>query len=124
MRPYLIGSLFFLAACVTPQQQCIDNATKDLRVVEGLVKTTQLNISRGYAIKEEEYFELEPQVCGVVNGQEVWCDVPVAYTREVPVAIDLDAEQAKLDSLLAKREELAARAEAVVEECRRLYPEA
>lgn len=124
MRPYVIGSLFFLAACVTPQQQCIDNATKDLRVVEGLIQTTQLNISRGYAIKEEEYYELELQVCGVVDGQEVLCETPVLYTREVPVAIDLDAEQTKLKQLLAKRRELAARAEAAVEECRNLYPEA
>jgi hypothetical protein len=41
----------------------------------------------------------------------------------VPVAIDLVAEQAKLDSLLDRQPRMQAQANAAVEQCRLYYPE-
>ena len=118
-----ILALLVLAACSTPRERCIAGATRDIRVLSGLIATTRGNINRGYAIVTEEFLETEEQVCGVVDGQEVFCDVPVANSRDVPQAIDLNAEQAKLNSLLQKRSELEARSNAVIAECRLLHPE-
>ncbi len=118
-----ILALLVLAACSTPRERCIAGATRDIRVLSGLIATTRGNINRGYAIVTEEFLETEEQVCGVVDGQEVFCDVPVANSRDVPQAIDLNAEQAKLNSLLQKRSELEARSNAVSAECRLLHPE-
>jgi len=124
MRRFLLYTLLPLAACATPLEQCINNAGKDIRVLSGLIATTQGNISRGYALRTENYFEDEEQACGEVNGETVYCDVPVAFSRQVPLAIDLNAEQAKLNSLLTKRDELSQTATSVVAQCRVVYPEA
>jgi hypothetical protein len=42
------------------------------------------------------------------------------YTRVRPVAVNLDEERAKLQTLLQKREELEVRARAQIEACARL----
>ena len=123
MRSYFILALLPLAACATPLERCIASATKELRVLSGLISSTQANINRGYAIVTENYFVTFEQVCGEVEDEKVYCDVPVAKSRDVPVAIDLNLEQAKLNSLLTKRAELADNAEAGIENCRIQYPE-
>ena len=123
MRQVSVPLLLLLAACATPLEQCIASASRGLRVLDGLVASTRANIDRGYAIVTENFFITEEQVCGQIDEKPVYCDVPVAESREVPVAIDLNAERAKLDSLLTKRAELAMRAEAAIGNCRTLYPE-
>ena len=123
MRRYFILALLPLAACATPLERCIASVTKELRVLSGLISVTQANINRGYAVVTENYFVTFEQVCGEVEGEKVYCDVPVAKSRDVPVAIDLNVEQAKLNSLVAKRAELADRAEAEIENCKIQHPE-
>jgi len=115
--------LLALAACSTPQERCVANATKDLRTLDGLIGITRGNINRGYAIVTRESLTTESRLCGVVNGEEVYCDVAVPTSQEVPTAINLDAEQAKLASLVKKRKELSARSEAVIRDCRIRHPE-
>jgi hypothetical protein len=132
MRKPLI-LMVLLAACGTPQEQCINRETRDLRVVERLIAETQGNLDRGYAFEEvtvysTEWVDCTPQVV-VPEGQPVpevdrkLCldDVPETVRR--PVAIDLGAEQRKLDSLIVKRRDLTARAQAVVAACKEAYPE-
>ena len=123
MRNLLLGLPLVLAACASPYQRCVGSANKDIRVLNQLIATTQANISRGYAIRTEEYFDTEQQVCGEVDGEPVYCDVPVPQEREVPVALDLDAERAKLQSLLKARDEKATQAVALAQQCRQLHPE-
>lgn len=124
MRRYVLFALLSLAACATPQERCISSAGKDIRVLSGLIANTQANIARGYGIRTEEYFENELQVCGVVDGENIFCDVAVADSRQVPFALDLNSEAAKLASLQTKRAELVARSKAVIAECKALFPEA
>lgn len=120
-----ISALLFLllSACATPLEQCIASASRELRVLSGLVASTQVNINRGYAIVTERFFVTEEQVCGQIDQKPVYCDVPVAESRDVPVAIDLNAEQATLDSLLTKRAELAKLAQAAIKNCKTQYPD-
>lgn len=122
-----LALLATLAACGTPQEQCIRAATKDMRIVERLIAEAEGNIERGYAYETIETFSVEKQACGqvVVDGQPqtVYCDIVVPESRRVPKAIDLAVEQAKLDSLTAKLAEQKRDAVRAIKECRILYPE-
>jgi len=123
MRRIFLLALLPLVACASPQEQCIANATKDLRVLNKLIAVSQANVDRGYAIEVQEYIELSKEVCGEVDGEKVYCEVPETKKRKVPVAIDLNIEQAKLNSLLTKRSQLSVQAEKQIAACKTAYPE-
>lgn len=133
MRQVILPALLILAACGTPQEQCINRETRDLRVVERLIAETQGNLDRGYGFEDvtvftTEYVDCTPQVV-VPAGQPApqverrLCLEDVPETVRRPVAIDLRAEQRKLDSLIVKRRDLLARAEGVIAACKAAYPE-
>ena len=123
-------TLALLAACGTPQEQCINRGTRDLRTVDRLIAETEGNLKRGYAIEKvteyDEYWDtcLDPVV---VDGQTQFrprpCRKERAYIVDRPKAIDLTAEAAKLESLKAKRKDLARAAEPVIAQCKAQYPE-
>ena len=131
MRRLLLPALLILTACGTPQEQCINRNTRDLRTMQKLVDETQANITRGYAI--EEYTAWVPvwQICEVqaaaAAGEPApppsYCFEQEPETRTRPKAIDLRAEAAKLESLLQRRDELARAAEPGIAQCRAQYPE-
>jgi hypothetical protein len=119
-----------LAACGTPQEQCINRGTRDLRVLEKLIAETQGNLTRGYAI--EEYTVTVPvwQRCSALSpapGQPAppafFCFKPETQTRTRPKAIDLTAESAKLQSMLERRDQMVRAAEPLIAQCKAQYPE-
>lgn len=125
--------LLLLAACATPQQRCISEVTRDLRVVDDLIAQTRLNLQRGYGVRERTDVVPDWDWCpnpGWVRGRDgvlrpgpprmCWDDRVVV--RRYPVAIDLAAEQQKLKGLEAKRRDLALQAERDVAECKVLNP--
>ena len=69
----------------------------------------------------------EPTRAAVAPGEPTppprYCFEQEPETRTRPKAIDLRAEAAKLESLLARRDELARAAEPVIAQCRAQYPE-
>lgn len=125
-----LAALAFVAACATPQQQCILSQTRELRVLDRLIAETDANLTRGYAIEERVGYETGWVPCGPVrrtkDGRVVrpagLCldDRPV--TVRSPVAIDPAAEARKLEALQARRAALAARVEPAVAACRAQYP--
>lgn len=130
MRRLLCLTLLGLTACGTPQEQCIQRNTRDLRTIDALVTETRANIARGYAI--EEYTVQVPvwQICGLLPSQNpdkpplpYYCFEDEAETRTRPKAIDLRAETAKLESLLERRDQLSLAAEGVIAQCKAKYPE-
>ncbi len=133
MRAAVLSTLVILAACGTPQQQCINRETRDLRVVERLISETQGNLDRGYGFEEvtvftTEYVDCTPQVvvpegAPVPEVQQRLCLDEVPETVRRPVAIDLVAEQRKLDGLVDRRQALLGRAEQVIAACKAAYPE-
>lgn len=123
MRRLLVLALLPLVACASPQERCISGATKDIRVMDRLIKTTRGNLERGYAIGKETYTVETEQVCGELDGEDLICTVPESRERKVPVAVDLNAEKAKLTSLLDKRASLISKSEQVIRACRAHYPE-
>lgn len=124
-----LSVLSMLAACGTPQEQCINRNTRDLRTVEKLITEVQGNLARGYAI--EEYTISVPvwRQCTVPSADPTQpavtrpCLEDGLETRTRPKAIDLNAERAKLESLFTKRDQLAREAQAVIAQCKAQYPE-
>jgi len=131
MRRLALLSLLILTACGTPQEQCINRNTRDLRTIQSLVNETQANITRGYAIEEYTVYIPVWQICDIqppaVAGQPAppprYCFEQEPQTRTRPKAIDLRAEGAKLDSLLERRDQLARAAEPLIAQCKAQYPE-
>jgi hypothetical protein len=125
-RPALLLPLALLAACQSPREACIDNATRELRVMERLIAETRANITRGYAIREVQEIRTRPGRCTGTNADgsafTFPCDQTDTITREVPVAIDLNAERAKLDSLLERQAQMRRTSEAQVQACIAAYP--
>jgi hypothetical protein len=123
MRPlHALALALLVAACATPQQRCEIQATRDLRVVNQLIAETQATLQRGYALREEQRPRVGTTVC-YGGGDDFgfgFCWGNDTYTRVRPVAVNLDEERAKLQTLLQKREELKVRARAQIEACTRL----
>lgn len=122
-------ALLVLAACGTPQEQCISANTRDLQVVDRLIRETEGNLDRGYGLETVTVYQPQWVDCtplptkAVPKPQPQMCfeDVPVSVRKEV--ALDLNAEAAKLQSLKAKRASLAKAAESVIAQCKAKYPE-
>ena len=132
MKPIhpLIAILPLLAACGTPQEQCITRETRDLRVVEQLSAESERNLARGYAMVETTVWRTDWEPCGPVivdkNGKVLprrMCLEDVPETVRRPKAIDLNAEAAALKQLKAKRLSLQKAAEPAIAACRRAYPQ-
>ena len=132
--------LALLAACGTPQEQCITRETRDLRILNRLISETEGNLKRGYALEEvtiyrEEWAWCQPPVAAgtgsnarpadtvVAPPTPVMCLQDRASTETRPKAIDLRAEAAKLASQKAKQAELSRAAERSIAQCRSAYPE-
>lgn len=119
-----------LAACGTPQEQCVSRNTRDLRTVDRLIRESEGNLARGYAYETVTVFEDEWVRCPrppVAEGQPApqprLCLDRRPVTEQRPKAIDLNEEARKLDSLREKRKSLARQAEKVIAACKAQYPE-
>ena len=129
MKRLLLVPLVLLAACGTPQEQCISANTRDLQVVDRLIRQTEGNLARGYGYETVTRYEPRWIDCTPLPTEEnpqpasrmCFDQVPVTVRQEV--ALDLNAEAAKLKSLKAKRAGLAKAAEAVITACRAKFPE-
>ena len=127
MRKILILLPLALAACQTPREACISGATRQLSIIEGLIAETQGNLARGYAIDTRQEVRVRPDTCTIQlpDGTEgrVRCEDTTVVDIDVPVAIDLRAEQAKLDSLLEQRARLQSQTQDAVQSCIAIHPE-
>ena len=129
MKRFGLLTFALLAACGTPQEQCINRNTRDLRTLDRLIAETEGNLDRGFAYETvtvyKEYWSYcqRPQVPDAPPVQPYPCLKERAETIERPKAIDLDAEARKLTGLKVKRKELARRAEALIAQCKAEYPE-
>ncbi|MEZ5687039.1 MAG: hypothetical protein R3D78_14655 [Paracoccaceae bacterium] len=125
-------ALIALAACGTPQEQCINRESRELRTVERLIAEVEGNLARGYAYEEYEVPVRDWDPCGVreitlpdgtVKHKTVMCLETRWETRERKVAIDPEAEKRKLAGLQAKRKELLPKVDAAITACKQAYPE-
>ena len=128
MRPALIILPFVvLAACATPREQCIDDVTRDTRILNSLINETRGNIARGYALEERQEVRTFRTSCvgRDDDGNEFTfgCDKTDTFTSTTPVAIDLNAERAKLASLEERFAQTQAASNQAVAQCIAVHPE-
>ena len=127
MRPILFALPALLVACASPQQACINDATRDLRVINALVAETRGNLNRGFGIEERQDVRTVRTFCTGENEDgskfRFRCEETETFTRRVPVAIDLNAEAAKLASLESRQALLQANVDGAVAQCQRQFPE-
>ena len=118
-----------LIACGTPQQQCIRTATRDMQVVERLIVEVEGNLARGYAYENvtvymPEWLDCTPRATTAnPNPDPKLCFEDVAQTVRKAVAIDLNAEAAKLKSLRQKRDQQSRASAGAVAACKAKFPE-
>ena len=128
-RVLLLSLAFGLVGCATPQEQCVTQVSRDLNVVDRLITEIEGNLARGYAFAEvvvtrPEFVDCTPDpTVDVPDPAPRECLVDVAESVERPVAIDLQAEAAKLSGLRAKRSQLASATSRAIASCQRQYPE-
>ena len=122
-------ALLALASCGTPQEQCIQQVSHDLNIVDRLIAEAQTNLSRGYGIEHDVITTPRMYICTDApteadpNPMRQMCSGD--YTQDIsrPVAIDLAAEQVKLQQLQIKRAQLSAAVAPGVAQCQAQYPE-
>ncbi len=121
MRLITLALLPLVAACATPREACIANVGKDLRVINKLVTETRGNINRGFAIETQQKIREVQTTCvsELPDGTEIStaCEEVDIRDVKVPVAIDLNAERAKLASLEERQRQLQINAEAARQQC-------
>lgn len=131
LPPLLLLAPALLAACATPQERCINRNTRELRTIQQLIQETKANIDRGYALEEYTVYIPTWEICEIpvsLNPNKPappprYCLEDEAEVRTRPKAIDLRAEQAKLDSLIERRKEMTKAARPLIAQCVREYPE-
>jgi hypothetical protein len=124
-----------LMSCATPQERCISGATRELRVVNGLIAETQANLARGYSLEEVVistptwvYCD-QPVLVTQPDGTQIWangggmCLDDYTQTIERPRAIDPGLERRKLDGLIRKQALLTKQATPAIQQCRLSYPD-
>ncbi|MDZ7905405.1 MAG: hypothetical protein U5N55_06265 [Cypionkella sp.] len=129
MTALCLPALALLGACATPQERCINDATREMNIVSQLIAQTQGNLQRGFALQEETVYRSDFEDCTPAptkahpNPKPRLCPVQVPETTTKAVAIDLTAENAKLTSLEKKRAQQKKVADAAIKQCRAVYPE-
>lgn len=123
----MIVPLLALAACATPREQCISNVTRDARVLATLISETQGNLARGYALEQQQELRTVRTLCRGRDAQgnsfSFACNESETINTTVPVAIDLNAERAKLASLQERQAQAQAAADRGVAQCIAVHPE-
>lgn len=127
MRRFVLLLPLALAACATEQESCINSVNREMRVLNNLIDETRMNVTRGYALEEKSEVVVIEKMCRTPqkDGTVVVtpCNETITNTIEVPKAIDLNAEQAKLDSLIQRRNAMEPNVSTAIQQCIAQYPE-
>ncbi|MEM7473061.1 MAG: hypothetical protein AAF340_17060 [Pseudomonadota bacterium] len=115
--------LCVLGACATPEKLCIQDATKDLKIVQNLIATTEANLLRGYAVQTEERRVVFTDFCLGGRRSNVgvsFCNRSEPVTKRTPVAIDVAAERRKLRELKRREARLLEGIPAALKACEKV----
>jgi hypothetical protein len=110
----LVLVLVLLGACTTYPDACNRRALGELRTVDRLIAETRSNLARGYGYERvPTNFSTGFVLCSGGYNARICTGNDTRYTRRA-VAVDPQAERRKLDTLIARREELSTAAAACV----------
>lgn len=120
---FVLPFALLLAACGTPQERCVDRGTKELQTVETRIAEIRANLDRGYALHQTREPYRHFTWCRNANGKLYHCWETDFRWVEVPVAIDADLEQRKLEALQKRLPMLREEAAETRQSCVAQYPE-
>lgn len=131
LRLISLAALVALTGCATPLERCINGVTRDMRVLDRLIATSQANLARGYALEQVVRTDTRWVHCrsqsvdkdGNVFTRSDMCLDDVDVTVLEPRAINLQDERAKLAEMQKKRRQLAKSTAPAVAQCKALHPE-
>ncbi|WP_343080861.1 hypothetical protein [Ostreiculturibacter nitratireducens] len=130
MRRAALALLLLVAACATPQERCIQTATRELRTVNELIAEIEGNLARGYAYQTYEITRPVWAICDWLppakeggRPRPHYCLEDETETIRRRVAIVPDLERRKLVALREKQAELTRIAAAEIAACKAKYPE-
>ena len=124
MKHYaLLPALILIAACATPQEQCINTASNEVRTIRSGISTAQGNIGRGYAIHRSTESYQVPDICHDSNKKPYRCFETEYRTVETPVSINVAEERRKLAALQKRLPAAMRQMKAGVANCRVQFPE-
>jgi hypothetical protein len=121
--------LLALAACGTPQEQCIRGVTGDLSTLDRLIAETEGNIARGFGYETRvvtmpRWLDCTPRPTAAdPEPKSQMCLEDVAEEVRRPVALNLTEENAKLASMRDRRAQIASAMAPAVAACQQRYPE-
>ncbi|MEM9434274.1 MAG: hypothetical protein AAGA12_10155 [Pseudomonadota bacterium] len=121
MKPALFILPVFAAACVDAGQDCHAKAVRDLSIIRALIAETEATVARGYAIRTETSSVVYSDFClgtALETSDFAFCNRTAPVTKKRPVAIDLSAEQGKLEDLKVKEADLARKAAIELQTCK------
>lgn len=122
----IIIPLVLTAACSSPQERCISGVTQEVRVLDQLIAETRGNLSRGFALDAQQEVRTRRSTCTGRNEDgtafKFRCDKTDTITRNVPVAIDLNAEREKLTSLEQRQAQNRINAASGIAQCQAQFP--
>lgn len=119
----LLPALALIAACATPQEQCISTASNEVRSMQKLIHTTQGNIARGYAIHRHTESYQVPDICHDKNKKPYRCFDTEYRTIETPVTINIAEERRKLAGLKNRLPAATRKMRAGVANCQAQFPQ-
>ncbi len=127
MRAALLIVPLLLTACATPREACLDEVNREVRILDKLIAETQGNLERGFALEERQEVRTRRSTCSGRDSEgveiRIRCEKTSTFTRTVPVAIDLNAERAKLTSLEQRQMQNISNAQAGIAQCNARFPE-
>lgn len=128
MKRIIPVALLILTGCATPQERCINAATRDMQVVDQLIAESMATLARGYALETQivmrtDFDDCTPRATAEYpNPRPKMCLIEVPQTITRPKAVDLMAEKVKLSGLEAKSAEQSTVAAKAITACRAQYP--
>ncbi len=124
MNPYFtLPALALLAACATPQEQCINTAAEPARALQQKITELEGNVSRGYAIHRQREPYTRATICYDKNKKPFSCLEDATRWVETPVTIDIADQRRQLANLKRRLPAALRDAQRGADTCRSLYPE-
>lgn len=128
---YVVVAVVVLSGCASssPVEKCKNSATKDSQALRDSISILRQNISRGYALHEEQVpYTVQGTCYNYIQGpygaisQPYSCPSTNYRTQSTPVPVNLNEERAKLAQYQKLLPQYTRRAVEGLAECRAKYP--
>ncbi len=122
MNPYFtLPALVLLAACATPQEQCINTAAEPARALQQKITELEGNITRGYAIHKQRQTYTLATICYDKDKIPYSCLADDYRWVETPVTINIPEQRRQLAILKRRLPAEQRKARQAIAACRATY---